>query len=797
MDCRRFLQSIRADSHYRGQVAHIAHLPARAARWAEPGRPLAPELQRALTPLGISQLYTHQAHALDLARATQDTVIVTSTASGKTLCYNLPVLEELLAQPQRRALYLYPTKALAQDQHKALERLTAAAPGLRGCVKSGVYDGDTPQTTRRKLRDEAQILLSNPDMLHSGILPYHTRWARFWANLGTVVIDEVHTYRGIFGSNVANVIRRLQRICDQYGSRPRFVCCSATIANPAEHAARLVGREMTLVDDDGSPKGEKWLVFWNPPHLDEGRTQRKSANVEAERLMVELIQQGAPTIAFGRARIVAELLYRYVRDELQRQGSRLATAVRPYRGGYLAAERREIERQLFSGELMGVTSTNALELGIDIGGLDAAIIVGFPGTVASTWQQAGRAGRGTEPSIVFFIAYNDPVDQFIMRRPDYVVGQSPESAVIDPENLYVLAGHLGCAAAEMPLRTDDSRYFGSRTAAVAQLLTEEGDLKETGGTHFWAQPHQPSHRVGLRTMSDDTFTIIETTAGNQVIGQVDAISAPELVYPEAVYLHEGQTHFVERLDTLNKVAYVRREDMDYYTQAILESLILVKGTDREKRWSQGTDAGGIGTGTPSKASSRIVFGEVEVTWATVAFKKIQFYSTDSLGWGKVDLPPQSLETTGVWLVPSDPVIHRVRAAGGNPAEGLVGIKNAAVHLLPLYAMCDKADIGGMVDSANTGRATLFLYDRYRGGLGFSETAYDRIEELLQACLQLTLECDCQDGCPSCVGVPTLRPPIHTDPDAGGGFPIPSKESAVLLLRALLEEAAVLTPDALT
>jgi DEAD/DEAH box helicase domain-containing protein len=506
-----------------------------------------------------------------------------------------------------------------------------------------------------------------------------------------------------------------------------------------------------------------------------GEVSHVSSNVEAERLMVALIRHGVQTIAFGRARIVAELLYRYVREELQRDGPRLAEAVRPYRGGYLPAERREIERQLFSGELMGVTSTNALELGIDIGGLDAAIIVGFPGTVASTWQQAGRAGRGTESSIVFFIGYNEPVDQFIMRHPEYLLGQSPESAVIDPENLYVLAGQLGCAAAEMPLREEDARYFGPRTRQVAEAIADEGMLRSTGSAFFWAQPHQPSHRVGLRTMSEDTYTIIETSGDNHVIGQVDAISAPELVYPEAVYLHEGETYFVERLDLVNKVAYVRREDMDYYTQAILESLIQVTGTDREKVWGKST----------------LRFGEVDVTWATVAFKKIQFYSTDSLGWAKVDLPSQTLATAGVWLIPSASIVERVRSQGQNPAEGLIGIRNAAVHLLPLYAMCDKADIGGMIDSMNTGQLTLFLYDRYRGGLGFSETAYDRIDELLQACLQLIRECRCRDGCPSCVGVPILRPAIHTDPDAGGGFRVPNKETAVLMLEALLEEASVL------
>ena len=524
------------------------------------------------------------------------------------------------------------------------------------------------------------------------------------------------------------------------------------------------------------PKNDR--VIRNPPHRDEVDPRRVSSNVEAERLMVALIRQGVQTIAFGRARIVAELLYRYVREQLRRHGSHLAEAVKPYRGGYLPAERREIERQLFSGELLGVTSTNALELGIDIGGLDAALIVGFPGTVASTWQQAGRAGRGTEPAIVFFIAYNEPVDQFIMRHPEYLLGQSPESAVIDPENLYILAGQLGCAAAEMPLRPEDARYFGARTGEVAGALADEGLLRAAGGAHYWAQPHQPSHRVSLRTMCQDTYTIIETTAGSQVIGQVDAISAPELVYPEAVYLHEGQTYFVERLDLINKVAHVRREDTEYYTQAILESLIQVKGTDREKVWGRST----------------VRFGEVDVTWATVAFKKIQFYSTDSLGWAKVDLPSQTLATTGVWLVPSATVMAGVRAAGQNPSEGLIGIRNAAVHLLPLYAMCDKADIGGMINSMNTGVPALFLYDRYSGGLGFAETAYDRLDELMEACLQLIHECDCRDGCPSCVGVPILRPAIHADPDAGGGFPVPKKETAVLMLRALLEEASVLAAN---
>lgn len=839
MDGEAFLERLRSSRHYRGQIGHVARLPARPARTALLTPPLTDPLPAVLERHGVEALYEHQVTAIEQSRAGRDLVVVTGTASGKTLCYNLPVLETLLAEPRARALYLFPTKALAQDQWKGLRRLMEAEPRLAS-IKGGVYDGDTPAATRKKLRDEARILLTNPDMLHSGILPYHTRWARFLANLQTVVVDEVHAYRGIFGSNVANVLRRLTRIAGHYGARPRFTCCSATIANPVELAEGLTGRPMTLVENDGAPRAEKLFVFWNPPLRGEG--ERASANVEAQHLMTGLIREGIATIAFGRARIVAELLYRYVREELQREcgrpgddrrpppGPRMANAVRAYRGGYLAAERREIEQQLFRGELLGVASTNALELGVDIGGLDAAILIGFPGTVASFWQQAGRAGRrpgsandqpdethrrgaekgGAEDrretlsadrsssaptalplcdsseaggekfaqnpadraSLAFFVGYDNPIDQFIMGHPEYVLERSPERAVVDPENPYLLAGHLKCAAAELPLRAEDARFFGDRTLDVAQALADEGLLRAIGGAFYWAQPEQPAHRVNLRTTSDNTFTIVETTDQNRVIGEVDAISAPELVYPEAVYLHEAQTYFVENLDLANKVAYVRRAEMEYYTQAILESLIRVDGEERRRDWR----------------GSALVYGSVTVTWSTVAFKKIQFYSTDSLGWGKVDLPPQHLETMGVWLTPSEELQARVRTAGRNPVEGLVGLRNSAVHLLPLYAMCDKQDVGGIVDSANTGAPTLFLYDRYRGGLGFAEKGYELIEELMRACLQLIRECRCREGCPSCVGVPILRPPIHTDPDAGGGFPIPDKQAAVLLLEAMLEGA---------
>jgi DEAD/DEAH box helicase domain-containing protein len=780
MDFRRFLSHIEASRDYGGQVVQVEEIPAREAAFGELSQPLPETLARALGTVGIERLYTHQVSAVEHIRAGRSVAIVTSTASGKTLCYNIPVIEKLLSDPDSKAIYLFPTKALAQDQLKTLRRLAELDPLLGSTIKCGTYDGDTPGDTRRKLRDSSNLILTNPDMLHSGILPYHSRWARFFSNLNYVVVDEIHSYRGIFGSNVANVMRRLRRVCRHYGADPQFICCSATIANPLEHAEKLVGVPMELVNNDGSPKGPKLFVMWNPPFIDQAKMERLSSNVEAQRLMVELIRQGCQTITFGRARIVAELMYKYVRETLQRHSPGLGNSVRAYRGGYLPEERREIERQLFSGELLGVTSTNALELGIDVGSLDAAIIIGFPGTIASTWQQAGRAGRGSEESVVFFIGYNDPIDQYLMRHPDYFFGQSPEHAIIDPENAYILANHLRCAAFELPLMSVDSDYFGERAREVAEALAESGQVKKIADQWYWATTDSPSRSVNLRTISDNTFTIVDTTQENRVIGAVDAISAPELVYPEAIYMHEAETYFVENLDLENKVAYVRRADVDYYTQAILDSGIRIREKHEERDFGHPEPVEGW-----RESSGRISYGEVTVTWATTAFKKIRFYSLDSIGWGKVNIPPQNLETMGLWLVPDGKLLAKVREYGRNPVEGLVGIRNVAVHVLPLFAMCDKQDIGGIVDSSNTGTPTVFLYDRYSGGLGYSEKGYDMIEELLESCLALIHECPCEDGCPSCVGIPILRPPIHTDPDAGGGFPIPDKEAALVLLHELL------------
>jgi DEAD/DEAH box helicase domain-containing protein len=767
-----FLDRVIAAQGYRGQIVHVEQIPSRDPVFAEPGTELSAPIRAALESVGIRSLYSHQASAIDHVASGRNVAIVTSTASGKTICYNIPVLEALLQDRNSTALFMFPTKALAQDQLRVLGKFSSSHPSFDGLVHAGTYDGDTPAETRRRLRNEANVILTNPDMLHQGILPYHSRWSRFFSKLRYVVVDEMHTYRGIFGSNVANVLRRLRRVVGHYGARPVFILCSATIANPRELAEDLIGDACEVVSADGSPRGPKMFVLWNPALLDSYRMERKSSNVEAHELMVGLMESGIQTITFTKARVVAELILRYVRESLSRRNPQLVGKVSAYRAGYLPEERRKIEKALFSGELLGVASTNALELGIDVGSLDASIIVGFPGTIASTWQQAGRAGRKTDEALVVFIGYNDPIDQYLMRHPSYFFGQTPENAVIDPANPYVLAGHLSAAAFELPLSADDEKVFGPLARPVVSVLEDVKKVKTIDGQTYWATTEFPAASVGLRTISDDTFTIVDRTDGQRVIGNVDAISAPELVYPEGVYIHDGATYLVRDLDLAGKVAYVERKEVDYYTQPILDSSIRVGQARRN-----GT-LGGLST----------FFGGATVSWMTTAFKKIKFYSLDSIGYGMLSLPAQHLETVSLWMYPDDGVVTWLRGRGKNPVEGLVGLKNVLINFLPLFVMCDRQDMGGIVESSNTGRPTIFMYDRFKGGLGFCEKAYGLLPEILRGALQMIEECPCADGCPSCVGLPILKPAQHQDPDPGHGYPIPDKEAAMLLLRRILEPA---------
>jgi DEAD/DEAH box helicase domain-containing protein len=785
MDVAAFLESVHHKDFYSGQLERVEVLPARAGTYADPSRPLPTALTDQLAARGIERLYSHQVAALELAREGRDVVVVTGTASGKTLCYNLPILETVLADPESRALYLFPTKALAQDQHKNLELL---CDGLQAetPVSCGVFDGDTPTAQRRRIQAEAHLVLSNPDMLHASILPYHPKWGRFFSNLRYVVIDEIHTYRGILGANVACVLRRLARVCEHYGSRPVVLAASATIANPGELAGRLLGREVEVVDGDGAPRGRKFFALWNPAPLDGDRLARRSATDDAVTLMVEAMLAGGQALTFTRTRQAAELVHRYVKEQLESQNSKMASQVRAYRGGYLPIERREIESQLFGGSLRGVAATNALELGVDIGSLDVVLLAGYPGTIASTWQQAGRSGRRHDESLAILLAGNDPVDQYLWRHPDYFFAQTPEHAVVDPENPYVLANHIQSAAFELPLADSDVDRFGASTWPIAEVLCDNGQLTRVGDQCFFSGGQNPSARTSLRHMSDNTFSIVLRQASrrpgksaspdHEVIANVDAISAPELVYPQAVYLHNGESYFVRELDLEGKVAYVERHEMDYYTQAVLESSVVIKA-DRDAR--------------PALPQALLAYGDVDVTWQTVAFKKIKFGTRENIGQGPVDIPAQTLPTTAVWLAPDPDIARRMKAAGYRASEGMVGLRNLAVVALPMVAMCDSRDLGGVVDSKNLGRSTMILYDRYPGGLGYCQKGFEKLEDVLAICREMASECECTDGCPSCVGLPNLRPAIHSDPDLGRGYPMPNKAATLELLALLCEDIPAL------
>jgi DEAD/DEAH box helicase domain-containing protein len=766
VNAKRFVEHLCSGRHYSGQVVHEEVLAPKPARYAATTRPLHTEIQRALVAMGIERLYTHQAEAVDAARAGENVVVVTGTASGKTLCYNIPVIESLLTQSGSRALYLFPTKALAQDQLRGLLRFKEVCPDLP--LLAGTYDGDTPSSTRRRLRDRGNCVLTNPDMLHSGILPNHAGWTDFFASLQWVVIDELHTYRGIFGSNVANVIRRLKRICAHHGAHPRFLCSSATIANPGELAFNLTGDHFRVVDDDGSARGPKHFVLWNPPTIGE-TMERRSPQAEAVEIMVRLVQDRVPTIAFTRARVVTELLYRYVREQLQRVSPSLANAVRAYRGGYLPSDRREIERQLFAGELLGVTSTNALELGIDIGNLDACLIVGYPGSIASTWQQAGRAGRGQEEALVVLLGHNAPLDQYLMQHPTYFFGQSCENAIVDADNPHVVLNHLRTAIFELPLPIAKERQFGSFAPALLDLLAEDGQITRRGNAWYWVGGGYPAEDFSLRNACDNSYTIVDTTSGqNRVIGSLDELSAFTQLHAEAIYLHGAETHSVSRLDLSERVAYVHRAEVDYYTQAISDRRVRVESEQVQKEWR----------------GSKVSFGDVGVTFITYMFKKVKFGSRDSIGFGKIDLPPVTLDTCAMWLSAPMAAFSAVSTAGLSPLEGLVGVANVMVEVLPLFAMCDPSDIDALVDSSNTGVPTIFLFDRYPGGAGFAQKAYEMVEEVLAACCELIWGCECTEGCPSCVGAPVPLLGGEVAGDTKGK--VPDKEAALVILHALLE-----------
>jgi len=696
-------------------------------------------LAKALAKAGIESLYSHQLTAYERA-AESDLVITSGTASGKSLAFNLPVLDGIAADGKRRALYLYPTKALAQDQARKLALLRP--PNLR----EAIYDGDTPREERPAIRRRSNLVLTNPDMLHVGLMPNHKAWGDFLANLDWVVVDEAHTYRGVFGSHVANVLRRLRRLARAYGSEPRFLLASATIANPVELAERLVGTPFELIDDDGAPRAGREIAMWNPPLLDEATGARRSALSEAADLLAELVSQGVRTICFLKSRRGIELIQRFARESLERRGKpELAQRIAPYRGGYTAQQRREIEARLGRGELLAVVATDALELGIDVGELDAAICVTFPGTVASLRQMWGRAGRQRR-GLAVYVAGQDALDQFFCRHPEEFLERPVEAAILDHGNEQIASRHLIAAAYELPLSDEDDDVFGDGWRQRAERLVAAGELRGVGGKLLPRRSEFVASRIPLRSASADSVAVIEREAG-EMLGLVEAERAFTTIHPGAIYLHLGRSYEVERLDVEERRAIVSAFDGDWFTRPKKETEIYIERTHEQRQ----------------VAGVQLNFGEVSVTEQVIAFQRVSISDQEPIDVVALELPEQSFVTQALWYVLPQGL------SGALPSEALLGSLHAAEHsqiaVLPLIAMCDRWDIGGLSTNVHfqTGRSTIFVYDGHPGGVGITRRGYEQFERLLDDAERLIAECPCESGCPSCVQSPkcgNLNEPLH-------------------------------------
>lgn len=764
-------------------VTAAQRLPAVPATHAAYPEGTDPRLRAALAARGVEQLYTHQAEAFAHVLGGRNVVTITPTASGKTLCYNAPVLNAILQDHSTRALYLFPTKALAQDQLAELHALSQLVTGESGPdIGVFTYDGDTPSDARRAIRGKAHVVLSNPDMLHSGILPHHPRWAKLFENLRFVVVDELHAYRGVFGSHLANILRRLQRVCRHYGSDPVFICSSATIANPRELAERLTGRPFELVDKSGAPRGEKFFLFVNPPVVNAELGIRRSYLAEARRVSLEFLKHNLQLILFAQSRLAVEILTTYLKDAFH--GPPGGTdIVRGYRGGYLPNRRREIERGLREGLVRAVVSTSALELGIDIGALDVAVMAGYPGTIAATWQRAGRAGRRTTRSAAVLVASSAPIDQFIVRNPSYFFDASPEHALINPDNLHILIDHVKCAAFELPFR-DDERFGEdgeNDVQEVLAVLAEEGFVHHADGQWNWTNESYPADAVSLRSVSSDNFVVVDVTRGERVIGETDFTSGPSTLHEKAIYIVEGDLFQVEKLDFDGRKAYVRSVDCDYYTDAITYTKVTILDTFASDSGPGGEAISEDESVEPAAlvplGAARRSHGEVHVVSRVVGFKKIKFYTNENVGSGDLDLPEQQMHTSAYWLTVSSNVMAALPFSGDDRRDGIVGLAFAMKNVAQLLLMCDGHDIGLSVDggaidrSVRTGGAAgvpealaaepnIFIYDNYPGGIGFSRPLFDMHALLLQRTSELIAGCPCQSGCPSCVG-----PEGNTGPNA--------------------------------
>ncbi len=755
---RAALEALAARDRDGEVLTAVRHFPAREAQWAEFPEWVHRDLRGAYGVKGIARLYSHQAEAAEAVHARQNIVIVTPTASGKTLCYNLPVLNEILESPDTRALYLFPTKALAQDQLAELHDLNTRLENRFGVF---TYDGDTPGDARRAIRERGHIVLTNPDMLHTGILPHHTKWTRLFENLKYIVMDELHTYRGVFGSHLCNVLRRLRRIAKFYGREPQFICCSATIANPGDLASRLIEDDVAVLSANGAPAGEKTFVFYNPPVVNKALGIRRSYINESARVAQEFLKHDMQTMVFANARLQTEVLLTYL-QEANPQPPGKPEAIRGYRGGYLPNARREIERGIRDGRIRGVVSTSALELGIDVGSLDSVVMAGYPGTIAATWQRAGRAGRRSGSSCAVMVASSAPLDQYIVKHPDYFFGNTPEHAFIQPDNLEILLNHLKCAAFELPIEATE-KMGDADLPELLPKLAEAGYLHRARDFYHWTQEAYPADTVSLRSVTSDNFVIVDITGEPRIIGEVDFPSALTTVHEKAIYLHGGQQYHVEHLDFKERKAYVKEVDSDYYTDAVKYTQVRVLEVAKEER---------IARAAVTHCRSH---GDVMVRSQVVGFKKIKFFTNENVGDGKLELPENEMHTTAYWLTLERALVESLPFSVSERQSGMFGLLHAMESVATLLLMCDGRDLGTAIgerppapgadtefapvrfEEVASGRMkeffepNLYLYDAYPGGIGFSEPLFRAHELLVTQTRELIAGCECEDGCPSCVG----------------------------------------------
>lgn len=733
MNLDQLVEWIKTHPYFSKNITHWHTIPPGEGSFVDFPRDLNPLLIEALRKKKIEKLYTHQEKAYRLINEGKHVALITPTASGKTLAYNLPILNALLKNPSERAIYLFPTKALAQDQLKELYDIIEI---MNVDIKTYTFDGDTPAQARKAIREAGQIVITNPDMLHQGILPHHTIWIKLFESLRYVVIDEIHAYRGVFGSHVANVIRRLKRIAHFYGSNIQFICCSATIGNPQEFISKMLEEEVEIIDENGAPRGEKHFIFYNPPVVNWQLGIRRGVVGEARKLGELFLEVGAQSIIFARSRIRTEIIATYLKNYAARKMGN-PNLVRAYRGGYLPTERREIEKGIKENAIRLVVSTNALELGIDIGSLDVSILAGYPGSIASTWQQAGRAGRKRNTAISILIASSSPLDQYIINHPEYILEQKAEQIQIDPNNLTILVSHIKCAAFELSF--DEHETFGVEvTREILDYLVQERILKKgADGKYYWMREIYPAEEVSLRTASPDNVVIIDTTHEERVIGEVDLLSAPELVHQDAIYIHEGQQYHVDELDWSRKKAYVQSVEVDYFTDAISKTNIKILTTDEQQSFQ----------------TFEIQWGEINVSTVVTGYKKIKLYTHDNVGAGRVYLPEMEMATESFWIHFYPEFLNSLKLTEIQFSAALAGISFNLRNIVPLFLRCDTNDIRTfpMVRSPFSQYATLFIYDNIPSGIGLSKKILHSYRDIFQSTLESISSCVCKFGCPSCIG----------------------------------------------